>query len=132
MLGPQERALSGLSDDDFDQAFTGAGYWITLNLKRCTFADQQTATREAAGDETLLPQKRFTLAVESVEKRQCGAAEAGLPTVSEDWFAKLDPPALGNAINAAILQDWYPAAVKAGDFMNAFLKKRAESEKAKS
>lgn len=128
--GDEERAASGLTDEEFDEAFTGAGYWLTVNLKKCTFADQQTATREAGSDETLLPQKRFVLAIESLSKRFCGAQEASLPAVTETWFTSLEPPAVGNAINAAILQSWYPVATKTADFFGKLLQKRAESAKA--
>jgi len=127
---PASLELAGLSEADADECFNGVGYWLTITLRKCTFADQQTATREAGGDETLLPQKRFVLAVEKISKRECGAESESLPAVTEAWFTSLDPPALGNAINLTILQAWYPVATKADDFFKRFRQKQDVSEKA--
>ena len=127
---PETLQQAGLSEEDADACFSGVGYWLTLNLKRNTFADQQTALREAAGDDTLLPQKRFVLAVEAIEKRPCGAQEKSLPAVTEDWFVRLDPPALGNVISGFILNAWYPTASKTADFTQVWQKRRSESDEA--
>lgn len=127
---PETLTQIGLTEEEADACFVGVGYWLTLNLKRNTFADQQTALRESAGDDTLLPQKRFVLAVEGIEKRLCGAQEKSLPAVTEDWFVKLDPPALGNVISGYILNAWYPTASKTADFIAASRKKLNESDEA--
>ena len=127
---PDSLKAAGMTTEEADVCFVGVGYWLTLGLKRNTFADQQSALREAAGDDTLLPQKRFALAVESIERRLCGAADKSLPVVSEDWFTRLDPPSLGNVISGFILDAWYPTASKTANFTRAFLTRQKESDEA--
>lgn len=115
---------------EIDEAFAAEcygdnAYWLTLDLKDCTFADQQRAIRDAGGDDTLLPQKRFVVAVEKWSKRGAGADSSSILTVGEDAFLALKPPALGNAVNVAILQAWYPGASKATDFTSAYRAKQS-------
>lgn len=123
-------AQISLTEDEADACFAGVGYWLTLTLKENDFGDQQRVVREAAGDESVLPLKRFVAAVEKIERRECGAKESSLPAVTEDWLAKIKPPALGNVISAFILDAWYPTGSKTADFIAASRKKQNESGEA--
>jgi len=126
---------AALEAAQIDEAFAAKcygdkAYWLRLELKDCSFGDQQQAAREAGEDSTLLPQKRFAVGVEKWTKQFCGADSTSILEVSEDAFVKLKPPTIGNAIDAAIFQKWYPGAAKASDFTQAFRTRQKESEEA--
>ena len=120
-----------VSEDDANAMFEGRAYWMRFELKSCTFADQQSVTRECTKDgvvdDTQMPAKRFVKAVvaDSWQKQLVGAKETQLLTVSEDAFAALSPPGLGNAIDYAILTNWYPGASKTRDFIREWQEKQA-------
>lgn len=121
-----------VSESDANAMFEGRAYWIRFELKACSFADQQSVTRECTKDgivdDTLMPAKRFVKAVmaDSWQKQLIGAKETQLLTVSEDSFAALSPPGLGNAIDFQILTNWYPGASKTKDFIREWQEKQAK------
>lgn len=131
ILNPAAQVASEIDEAFAAECYGDKAYWLKIELKDCTFADQQRAVREAGDDETLLPQKRFVVAVERWTKQYAGAESESLLSVSEDTFAALKPPALGNAVDTLILSHWYPGASKASDFTSAYRKKQAESAAAK-
>lgn len=119
VLDEAARAAVELTEEDVASVYGEQAYWLTIDLKDCTFADQQAVARACAGDETLIPQKRFAVAVKSWKKQHAGQDSTSILTVSEDVFADLKPPALGNAIDRIIVGAWYPTGLKASDMLRA-------------
>jgi len=107
--------LLDMTEEDVKQIFGENAYWLALQLRDATFRDQQKVLRESAGDDSLLPQKRFLAAVASWTKQVVTQdAKQDMP-VTEEAFLNL-PPSIGNAVHNAILASWYPNSARTLDF----------------
>ena len=118
--------------DEADKMFAGVGYWLIVTLKNCDYGMKQETVREAGGDETLLPQKRFAAAAAKVERRPCGGGEPTLYDPTEKWFRALDPPEIAEALDVEILKRWYPTASRAAKDKTANFIKASRSKQTKS